>query len=317
MNKGINVLSLFDGISCGQIALQRAGIKVNQYFASEIDKHAIKVTQTNWPETVQLGSVVDVKVENLPKIDLIIGGSPCQSFSFCGKKNGMSTIDRQDILTLEHYLQLKSKNYKFNGQSYLFWEYARLVKEIAPEYFLLENVRMVKKWQDVITGVLGVEPILINSSKLSAQNRVRLYWTNIPNVTSPEDKKIMLKDIVDQNDTLHNISIYNGAAQRTRYKDDGGSKQVVEIRRDEKANALLTGTGKSLLAVGNTNDIRKFTPEESERLQTVPVGYTSCISNHQRYRCLGNGWTVDVIAHIFGFLPDEFKKNGINTTNLR
>lgn len=307
IDNGINVLSLFDGISCGQIALQRAGIKVNKYFASEIDKHAIKVTQHNWPETIQLGSVADIKASDLPKIDLIIGGSPCQSFSFCGKKSGMSTIDKQDILTLEHYLQLKLKNYKFNGQSYLFWEYARLVKEIAPKYFLLENVRMVKKWQDVITGVLDVEPILINSSKLSAQNRVRLYWTNIPNVFLPEDKKIMLKDIVDKNDTSHNIFIYNGAAQRTRYKDDGGSKQVIEIRKDGKANALLTGTAKSLLAVGNTSDIRKFTPEESERLQTVPVGYTSCISNYQRYRCLGNGWTADVIAHILSFLPNELK----------
>lgn len=377
----INCLSLFDGISCARLALERAGIKVGKYYASEIDKNAIKVSKHNWPDIVHLGSVTDVKAEELDTIDLLAGGSPCQSFSFCGKRNGMSTVDKQEVLTLEHYLQLKSDGYKFDGQSYLFWEYVRLLKEVKPKYFLLENVRMTKKWQDVISGVLGVEPLLINSSKLSAQNRWRNYWVNLPNVTQPEDKGIMLKDIIKQDyDGIwvwprgenkggvqgykgkspslttssweHNFLIYNGEAQRTRYKDEGGSKQVIETRKDGKANALLTGTAKSLLSVksdelkvegyinnnsqgnrvystegkscclnassggaaGNGNalildkeKVRKFTPEEAEKLQTVPVGYTSCISDHQRYRCLGNGWTVDVIAHILSFLPDEYK----------
>lgn len=329
--ENVRILSLFDGISCGRIALERAGIKVGKYYASEIDKNAIKVSKHNWPDIVHLGSVTDVKSEELDAIDLLLGGSPCQSFSFCGKRNGMSTVDKQEVLTLEHYLQLKAENYKFDGQSYLFWEYVRLLKEVKPKYFLLENVRMTKKWQDVISKTLGVEPIVINSSKLSAQNRVRLYWTNIPNVTQPEDKGIMLKDIIQQDyDGIwvwprgenkgksptvttssweHNFLIYNGAAQRTRYKEGGGSKQVIELRKDGKANAMLTGTIKSLLSVKDVNSerVRKFTPQEAEALQTVPQNYTSCISDHQRYRCLGNGWTVDVISHILGFLPEEYK----------
>jgi len=176
MSKGkekINVLSLFDGISCGQIALNKLGIEIENYFASEIDKHAIKVTQHNYPKTKQLGSVIDVKAEDLPKIDLLIGGSPCQGFSIAGKK-----------LNFE------------DDRSKLFFEFVRLKNELNPKYFLLENVRMKKESQDVISKYLGVEPIMINSNLVSAQNRVRYYWTNIPNLTLPEDKNILLKDIL-------------------------------------------------------------------------------------------------------------------------
>ena len=150
----MNVLSLFDGMSCGQLALQKAGIYVDNYFASEIDKYAITVTMANYPNTKQLGSVVDVDGYSLPKIDLLIGGSPCQSFSFAGKRKGMSTKDEQEILTLDHYLQLKSEGYEFEGQSYLFWEYMRLLNEVKPKYFLLENVKMKKEWQDEISKEL-------------------------------------------------------------------------------------------------------------------------------------------------------------------
>jgi DNA (cytosine-5)-methyltransferase 3A len=136
----MNVLSLFDGCSCGQQALERANIKVNNYFASEIDKYAIKVTMANYPNTIQLGSVVDIKGADLPKIDLLIGGSPCQSFSFAGKRKGMSTKCNQEILTLEQYLELKEDGFQFEGQSYLFWEYVRILNEVKPKYFLLENV---------------------------------------------------------------------------------------------------------------------------------------------------------------------------------
>jgi DNA (cytosine-5)-methyltransferase 1 len=206
----MNVLSLFDGMSCGQQALERNGIKVDNYFASEIDKYAITVTMANYPNTKQIGSVVDVDGYSLPKIDLLIGGSPCQSFSFAGKRKGMSTKDEQEILTLDHYLQLKNEGFEFEGQSYLFWEYMRLLNECKPKYFLLENVMMGEKWEKVLSKAIGVNGIHINSSLVSAQNRKRIYWTNIglePSglfadlqsiIKQPKDKEILLKDILQK-----------------------------------------------------------------------------------------------------------------------
>ena len=185
--EGINVLSLFDGMSCGQIALERTGIKVKNYFASEIDKYAIKVTQKNYPNTIQLGSVTDVCFHDgyliwnggkndlyVGQIDLILAGSPCQGFSFAGKQLNFD-----------------------DPRSKLFFDFVRLLKECKPKYFLLENVKMKKEYQDVISREVGVEPILINSALVSAQNRKRLYWTNISNVFQPEDKKIYLKDVIE------------------------------------------------------------------------------------------------------------------------
>jgi len=177
---GINVLSLFDGMSCGRIALERAGIKVENYFASEIDKYAIQVAKHNYPNTKHIGSVVDVKGSDLPQIDLLIGGSPCQGFSFAGKQLNFD-----------------------DPRSKLFFEFVRLKNECNPTYFLLENVKMKKEYQDVITEHLGVEPIEINSNLLSAQNRKRIYWTNIPGVSIPNDKGILLKDIVHENADNH------------------------------------------------------------------------------------------------------------------
>jgi DNA-cytosine methyltransferase len=176
MMEGINVLSLFDGMSCGQIALNKLGVKVNKYFACEIDKYAMQVTQHNFPDTIQLGDVQFVTKETFGnhKIDLVIGGSPCQGFSFAGKQ-----------LNFE------------DPRSALFFEFVRLVKELKPKYFLLENVKMKKEYQNVITQYMGVEPIEINSALVSAQNRRRLYWTNIPNIEQPEDKGIVLKDIIE------------------------------------------------------------------------------------------------------------------------
>ena len=164
-SEGINVLSLFDGMSCGQIALNRLGIKISKYYASEIDKAPIKVTQHNYPDTIQVGDVTKVKGEDLPQIDLLIGGSPCQGFSFAGKK-----------LNFE------------DPRSILFFEFVRLLDECKPTYFLLENVKMKKEWQDVISDLLGVQPMRINSSKFTAAKRDRLYWTNIPNISQPIDK---------------------------------------------------------------------------------------------------------------------------------
>lgn len=209
-NKGINVLSLFDGMSCGQQALERCGIVVDNYFASEIDKYAIQVTMHNYPNTKQLGSVINVDGYSLPKIDLLIGGSPCQSFSFAGKRKGMATKCEVEILTLEHYLELKKEGYEFEGQSYLFWEFMRLLNETKPKYFLLENVIMGEKWEKILNRAIGVNAIEINSALVSAQNRRRLYWTNIglePGglfgdlvsiIKKPKDKGILLKDILEK-----------------------------------------------------------------------------------------------------------------------
>lgn len=396
----MNVLSLFDGISCGQLALQRAGIKVNNYFASEIDKYAIQITKKNFPKTIFLGDVNKYDEWDLPQIDLLIGGSPCQDLS-------VSKKDRQGLK---------------GERSKLFYIYVECLKKYSPKYFLLENVAsMPKEAKEEITKLLGVEPVLINSSLVSAQQRKRLYWTNINNISQPNDKHIYLKDILESElsyadksqclGTSYQQATFNDSlekhrrtliaepvcvAQRGRYKENGQTEQRLEARPDGKTNTLTTvqkdnmvacpikycndkniahilrpygskahiitkeeeksptllaamGTGggngiyyaEKPLRIGqfgnggqgqrvysvrgksvslNANGggwgaktglykinlpdgdyyIRKLTPLECERLQTLPDRYTEGISNSQRYKCIGNGWTVDVIAHIFG-----------------
>ena len=414
----MNVLSLFDGMSCGQQALERSGIVVDNYYASEIDKHAIAVTMHNYPNTKQLGSVTEVDGYKLPKIDLLIGGSPCQSFSFAGKRKGMATKCETEILTLEHYLQLKNEGYEFEGQSYLFWEFMRLLNETKPKYFLLENVIMGEKWEKILSKAIGVNAIEINSALVSAQNRRRLYWTNIglrpgglfgdleSTIKQPKDKGILLKDILETDvpdkyflsekminylntrkanynagkinyktgedvascinassghiDISDNIIIDTNRKSRcfTAGGNSGGlhsqmdlikcvamrgrnpenpksreagleTEQQLEPREDGKTNCLTTVAKDNYVVFGdgyeqdnrayfedgksgtldikpmrqkvqlNTSQIRRLTPVECERLQTVKDGYTATVSDTQRFRMLGNGWTVDVIAHIF------------------
>ena len=209
----MNVLSLFDGMSCGQIALNRAGIKYDKYFASEIDKFAIQVTQKNYPNTIQLGSVTDIDVSKLEPIDLLIGGSPCQSFSYVGKRNGMATTCKEEIQTLQRYLDLKSENFEFEGESYLFWEYMRILTDIRKYnpnvLFLLENVEIGMKWERILSEAIGIYGVHINSALVSAQNRKRIYWTNIrvrkeglfgelhSDIPEPEDRGVLLKDILE------------------------------------------------------------------------------------------------------------------------
>jgi len=270
----MNVLSLFDGMSCGQIALNRAGIKYDNYFASEIDKFAIQVTQYNYPNTIQLGSITELKSESLPKIDLLFGGSPCQSFSNAGNGKG------------------------FDGKSGLFWEYIRLLKETNPTYFLLENVVMKKEWEDIITNELGIKPIKINSRLVSAQNRPRLYWTNIPNVNQPKDKNILLKDIVD---TSIGSKYYLSEKAIAKINRSSFKREFATINT-EKTRTLIAGYYKipgDGIYFEDSVGKRRYTPNECERLQNVPLDYTSIVSDTQRYKMLGNGWTVDVIAHIF------------------
>ena len=268
-NKGLIVLSLFDGMSCGQIALEKIGAKVDKYFASEIDKHAIKVTQTNYPETIQLGDILNVKADDLPKIDLLMGGSPCQGFSFAGKQLNFN-----------------------DPRSKLFFEYVRILKETKPKYFLLENVRMKKEYQDIISKYLGVEPIMINSNLVSAQNRKRYYWTNIQNIEQPTNKGILLKDILDLN--------IKGDLTEDYIKHKQGQKRWGNhfATIDKEKSNTLCAIGKSDVIL--FTDIKRYVDVlECERLQTVPDNYTNSVSMTQRYKMIGNGWTVDVIAHIF------------------
>ena len=284
-SKNINVLSLFDGMSCGQIALNKLGIKYDNYYASEIDKFAIGITKKNYPNTIHLGDVRDVKGEDLPKIDLLFGGSPCQSFSNAGNGKG------------------------FEGSSGIFWEYVRVLREVKPKYFMLENVKMKKEWQDIITKELGVEPIAINSSLLSGQNRPRLYWTNIPGVEVPEDKGIVLKDILEDDNLVDKQHLMTPKAMI--YMDGlRNGKQRWDYHKnplDGKAACIVASFYKlSGLGVLDYRTLgkpcRRLTPVECERLQTVPDNYTESASRTQRYKMIGNGWTVDVIAHIFSYM---------------
>ena len=379
----MNVLSCFDGCSGGQLALQKANIKVDNYYASEIDKYAIKVTQANFPDTIQVGDITNylanpmyLQGRDVPKIDLLMGGSPCQGFSFAGKNLNFT-----------------------DPRSKLFFEFIRLKNGLNPKYFLLENVKMKKESMDIITKYMGVEPIEINSSLLSAQNRKRLYWTNIPFDADIKDKGLVLKDILEpeeniepkylagnnliinyrggnqlnptyksQANTIHDTSkkspcvcagthgyaigyvercLQVGAAdlkgydiikrvysvegkspalttmqgghrepkimrggsiinrkinpktgKRDDYNPNIKPKARIEVRADDKSGCLTTVQKDNVVVNGEQRYWRKLTPLECERLQTIPDNYTNHVSNSQRYKMIGNGWTVDVIAHI-------------------
>jgi DNA-cytosine methyltransferase len=365
--EGIVVLSLFDGMSCGQIALERLGVKVKAYYASEIDKFAIKVAKKNYPNTIHIGDVCQVRASDLPKIDLLIGGSPCQGFSFAGKQLAFD-----------------------DPRSRLFFEFLRLKNECNPTFYMLENVPMKKHFEHIISRYLGVAPIEICSSRVSAQKRERLYWTNIANepyglfgfmrcaIPQPKDRGILLRDVLEPNAPekyclsekmlqyfsnraanfnkgVVNIRDINGKAScvtasssscdisdnfialdtglkklRDQSKarcltvggNSGGAHSDMIIISEIMGNKANTLTPDAYLATGQRNRdeqgravltsicdrrLRRLTPTECERLQTVPDGYTAGVSDTQRYNMLGNGWTVDVIAHILSYA--DFKKN--------
>lgn len=209
------VLSLFDGASCFQMALKEAGIEPAKYYASEVLPNAIKQTMANFPDTIQLGDIRNVNVFELDKIDVICGGSPCKNLSFAGTRAGLTTIENIDVVTLEQYLQLKAENFEFNGESYLFWEYMRILNDVrkinTDVKFILENVRMGKYWERILSEAIGVFGVHINSYLVSAQNRPRIYWSNIKTESrglfgevytafpQPADRGIFLKDIVEKN----------------------------------------------------------------------------------------------------------------------
>ncbi len=287
----INVLSLFDGMSCGQIALERANISVANYYASEIDKHAIAITQHYYPNTIQLGDITQIDSTKLPKIDLMIGGSPCQGFSFSGKRLNFD-----------------------DPRSKLFFEYVRLLKEVKPTYWLLENVVMKKEFSNTITEILGIAPVEINSSLVSAQNRKRLYWANFK-ITQPIDKGIKLCDILETTPNWKRASILGRRINERGVRDDYNKNvpitQCLEVREivTNKSNCLTTVDKDNILtpmpigrhkdAFKNKLQFRYLTLKECCRLQTVPDNYfDNLISDTYAKQLLGNGWTIDVIVHI-------------------
>lgn len=294
------VFSAFDGMSNGQIALEREGIKVDKYFASEIKPHAIKVTQHNYPNTIQLGDVRNIQAKDLPNIDLLIGGSPCQDFSSANKEK----------------LGLKGL------KSGLFFEYLRLLKELKPKYFLLENVAMDDYSYHTISEYLGTYPVNINSERVSAQLRQRSYWTNIGQesfdllgfrkceIPQPTNKNISFQSILDNGYTdriksrclLESESRnpgYTYSALR-RYMILGFINIVFKDKETYKKYSNMTEKEMELHFV--KGDIRQLNQNEMERLQTVPEGYTSILNRNEAASLLGDGWTVDVIAHIFKYL---------------
>ena len=263
----MNVLSLFDGMSCCQIALKELGVKVDSYYASEVDKYAIQTTMHNFPNTIQLGDVAKIDTSTLPEIGLLAGGSPCQSFSFAGKRKGMSTTCSTEILTLDHYLQLKEEGFEFEGQSYLFWEYMRILKEVKPKYFLLENVEMGEKWEKILSRAIGMNGIHINSALVSAQNRKRIYWTNIgakPSglfgdlasaIPQPKDQGILLKHILEQDvDEKYFLS----------------EKAIKYLNRDS------LGKYSSRLAFMNYEDKSKSTCVTANHSKGIPYNMVTC-----------------------------------------
>lgn len=324
MNKELNVVSLFNGIGCIWVALDRSSHKVNKRYSSEVDKYAIKINDKNYPDTVQLGDVRNVKGKDLGFIDLLGGGSPCQSFSFAGKRKGMSTKCEIEITTLEQYLELKSQDFEFEGQSYLFWEYIRILnelREINPNIkFLLENVIMSGKWKKTITQAIGINPICINSSLVSAQNRKRLYWTNIGteknglfgdlkcNIVLPKNRNIFLKDILDEKfDYKLFIKDISELEQedlvfKKNFLQLPGYRIDNQIFYENQKHGTLDCEPNRPKVLLNNGKIRMLSSLEIERLQTLPDEYTNGITEAQRHKAIGNGWTVDVIAHIFSYL---------------
>jgi len=279
----MNVLSLFDGMSCGQLALQRANIKYDNYFASEIKKTAIKVTQHHFPKTIQLGDVKNINLKELPKIDLLIGGSPCQDFSKANTKQ----------------LGLQGE------KSVLFYEYLRILKELKPKYFLLENVRMKKQSEQELNEYLGVKGLHINSQLVSYQRRPRIYWTNIPNVTIPEDRNINFQDYKDTDFEYCKQFKVNKTYKRFKMWNDGKGFKTLgncnNVTNAKKIYCLLRKQDRSPNSgLIQFDDFCRFlTRRELEQAQTVPVGYTNLVSINQAQDLLGDGWTIEVIAHIF------------------
>lgn len=305
---GLKVLSLFDGISCGQIALERAGIEVDQYYASEIKQVAINTTMKHYPNTIQIGDVTKVWYQNgvlhtekgdfeVGHIDLLIGGSPCQDFSPAKWSNPKT----------------RGETYGLEGdKSSLFYHYLRLKEEVNPTFFLLENVKMKNNSKMELDQYMGVSGLYINSALVSFQTRARYYWTNIPGVIAPSDRHINFQDYKDADETRCDESTPNKTPSRIRMWNGGennvsGRAVCKNITNSQKVGCLLRKQDRSPNSgmVEYKDFARYLTRMELELAQTLPVGYCDGLSYSQTCDVTGDGWTVDVIAHIFSFIPKE------------
>ena len=306
-----NIISLFDGMSCGQISINKY-TQDYKWFASEVHYPSMNVTNHNFPKTVQLGDVSKITGTMLPKnIFMVVGGSPCQGFSLAGRRKGMvakDDLENIEVTSLFQYMNLKESGFQFEGESYLFWEFIRIVKMTKPKYFLLENVKMAKRWEKIISKELGVEPIHINSNVLTAQNRDRYYWTNITGVTKPENNFTHISEVVP--------GAIGGWGKRGRkFKGDEYYTLVATTRKDGKSNCLTKSSCGRFVEL-NDGSVLPLTINQCETLQGVPENYTETIGvcMTERYKMLGNGWTVPVIEHIFSFIPEfhlEYNEKGI------
>lgn len=291
----MNVLSLFDGISCGQIALERAGINVDKYYASEINESAIRIAKKNYPNTIHLGNVEELSFKDLGEIDLLIGGSPCQSLSSSN-------------------VWLKDGEYGVNGEgkSRLFWEYVRAYLILKPKYFFFENVASMRNIdRDIISEQLGVQPVKINSSQFSPQNRRRYYWTNIPFELLEETRYTneTMKDILE--DSVEDKYYLKQGTLDCVMRPASGGWQSGKMEIDLEIGRPITASCWKIHRADTDNyvtteyqpkertNVRRLTPLEAERLQTLPDNYTAGEKDKDRYEAIGNGWTVDVVAHIF------------------
>jgi len=290
----LNVLSLFDGLSGGQVAAERTGIKIDSYHASEIAPSSIKVTQKNYPNTIQIGDVTKVDGTKFKGIDLLLGGSPCQGLS-------RAKTDRENLADI---------------RSILFYQYVRILKECEPKYFLLENVPMDAESEEEFNRLLGIKPIKINSALVSAQNRTRLYWTNIPNITQPGDRNISIEDILEEipcqlfsDERIEKTKINTKNYIKWDVSGKGYySQQDRAYFKNGKMCCVPKSQVKSKINVVESDGVyRRLSPIEAERLQTLPDNYTLCsrVSTTKRYEMIGDGWTVDVIAHILSFIPKQ------------
>lgn len=289
----MKVLSLFDGISCARVALERAGIKVEAYYASEIDKYAIQISNKNYNDIINLGSVSDLDVNDydFTDVDLLIGGSPCQDLSIS-----------------------KSKTRKgLDGtKSSLFYEYVRILREVEPKWFILENVAsMSDESRDIISKELGVKPIELNAKDFSAQNRARYFWTNIPVQQPTESSCLVIEDILEE--VVNEKYYYSGFPVEIKdvTKNVIGTIGVaghdilkrIYNRNSKSATVTTCAGGNTQHKIIHNARVRKLTPVEYERLQGLPTDYTKGLSDSQRYKCCGNAFNVDVVAHILSFIP--------------
>ena len=282
----MRVLSLFDGISCGRVALERARIPVDVYYASEIKSSAIKCSQFNYPDIIQIGDVKKINPDDYRDIDLLIGGSPCQDFS-----------------------PVKWINWQSQGlegdKSSLFYEYLRILKQVKPKYFLLENVKMKKECEEQLNQFLGVKGIHINSSLVSYQNRPRIYWTNIPNVSQPKDMNINFQDYKETNpEECRKYKVNRTPSREKMWNNGNGRNQKGACANITNATKVYCVTRKqdrfpNSGLIECEDFCRYLTRREIEQAQTLPVGYTDCLTYTQMQDVCGDGWTVDVIAHIF------------------